>query len=311
MLIAAQPAITGSARGRPLLLRAMICPLCESADSRPSWLGETSFRGSRYAYRECGSCGSLFCDPMPDGDALAAMYTEEYIGAGGAAAPRDPGKMYDEVLEVLAGREPGHFVDFGCGAGRLLHEARGLAWRVTGVEFGDDAARPGRGAGLPIVTTGEVAGIEPADVLHLGDVVEHLTTPGPQLQDIMWLVRPGGLLIAQGPLENERNLVHGAVRAIRRIRPAASSHPPYHVLLATERGQRRLFARVGLGEQRWRMTEVAWPAPQALGREHARAPRAVALFALRRVSKTMGRVVRGPWGNRYLYVGRVPASSDA
>jgi SAM-dependent methyltransferase len=289
----------------------MICPLCESADSHPSWLGETSFRGSRYTYRECGACGSLFCFPMPDGDALAAMYTEEYIGQGGAAAPRDPGKMYDEILEVLAARAPGHFVDYGCGAGRLLHEARGLDWRVTGVEFGEGAARPGRAAGLPIVTTDEVASVEPADVLHLGDVVEHLTTPGPQLREIMRLVRPGGLLVAQGPLENERNLVHGAVRCLRRIRAAESTFPPYHVTLATERGQRSLFARQGLEEDRWRMSEVAWPAPHALGREHARAPRAVALFALRRVSMVTGRVVRGRWGNRYLYVGRVPETSAA
>ena len=289
----------------------MICPLCESPAGQPSWLGETTFRGTRYSYRECAACGSLFTDPMPDGDALAAMYTEEYIGAGGAAAPRDPGKMYDEILEVLAAREPGHFVDYGCGAGRLLHEARGLGWRVTGVEFGEDAARPGRSAGLPIVTAEEVASVEPADVLHLGDVVEHLTAPGPQLRDIMRLVRPGGLLVAQGPLENERNLVHGAVRALRRIHPSASSHPPYHVILATQRGQRRLFARVGLDERGWRMTEVAWPAPQSLGREHARAPRAIALFALRRLSCAMGRAIPGPWGNRYLYVGAVPATSDA
>jgi SAM-dependent methyltransferase len=289
----------------------MTCPLCESADSRPSWLGETSFRGARYAYRECGSCGSLFCDPMPDGDALAAMYTEDYIGAGGAAAPRDPGKMYDEVLEILASREPGHFVDYGCGAGRLLHEARGLGWKVTGVEFGEDAARPGRSAGLPIVTTGEVAAVEPADVLHLGDVVEHLTAPAPQLRDIMRLVRPGGLLVAQGPLENERNLVHEVVRAARRVRPSESSHPPYHVILATERGQRRLFARLGLEERRWTVSEVAWPAPHALGREQARDPRAVALYALRQASRAVGRVVPGPWGNRYLYAGLVPATSAA
>src|SRR4051794_14650376 len=101
----------------------MQCPLCECRDTRPAWLGETVFLARRYAYRECVGCGSLFCDPMPDHAALTAMYTEDYMGPGGEDALRDPGKAYDEVLDVLEAAGAAHFVDYGCGAGRLLTEA--------------------------------------------------------------------------------------------------------------------------------------------------------------------------------------------
>ena len=72
---------------------------------------------------------------MPSGEALARMYGPAYSELGdpyaGVADPKQP----ERVLEWLAHREVGTFVDFGCGSGKLLVGARRLGWQAVGVEF--------------------------------------------------------------------------------------------------------------------------------------------------------------------------------
>ena len=92
----------------------------------------------------------------------------------------DP-KQPERLLAVLSEREPGCFVDFGCGSGSLLKRARTLGWTAVGVEFQADVVKSvAAETGCAVLH-----GIEalrscpsmPAQVIHLGDVVEHLTRP--------------------------------------------------------------------------------------------------------------------------------------
>jgi SAM-dependent methyltransferase len=245
---------------------------------------------------------------MPDADALAKMYGPAYASAGGTDAtiedPREPGR----VLARLRERPPGKFIDFGCGSGSLLVAARALGWTAVGVEFHADVARATATATGCDVFNGLVelrrSTAVPADAVHLGDVVEHLTSPAEVLQELVGLLRPRGWLLAQGPLEAGPCLFSIIVRARHSFRPA---HPtemaPYHVLQATVRGQRLLFERVGLEPLEYRISEVAWPARRHLSACLLAQPRSLALFTLRKVSQAISKLNPGRWGNRYFYVG--------
>src|SRR5829696_2158722 len=97
----------------------MACPLCAHGEARPSWLGSTFYRGREFAYIECASCATLYCDPMPDAETLAQMYGPEYETAVAAdAAAGDDSKEPQRVVARLKG-EPGGgtFVVNGCGTG--------------------------------------------------------------------------------------------------------------------------------------------------------------------------------------------------
>jgi SAM-dependent methyltransferase len=246
---------------------------------------------------------------MPDAAGLEQMYGDHYD------CHTDPGRAADSgqwrpVLALLRDRA-GTFVDYGCGSGGLLQAAAAIGWRVAGVELNEAVAAGVRArTGLPAYAADgmERSMGERADVLHLGDVVEHLTDALPQTRTILALLKPGGTLIAQGPLEANTNLFHHVIRAARAVRrPAAQEMAPYHVLLATAEGQRRFFGRLGLEEMQFTISEVDWPAPARLGAKDLRHPRAVALFGLRQVSKVVSRLRPGAWGNRYFYVGRRPS----
>src|SRR5205085_1308835 len=140
-----------------------------------------------------------------------------------------------------------------------------------------------------------------------GRVVEWLARLDEQMPEILRLVKPGGLLLAQGPLEANASLFTSVLATARRLRPKRRTEmAPYHVLLATARGQREFFRRFGLEEIEYTLREVSWPAPSGLMLADLGRPRAVGLFALRRCSQALSALRPRVWGNRYFYVGRKP-----
>jgi SAM-dependent methyltransferase len=290
-----------------------MCPLCGHAQSQPSWLGALHYAGREFPYVECTSCRSLYASPMPDEATLSRMYGLEYETAA-AVAPghgiEDP-KERRRVVAWLKDRPAGTFVDYGCGGGHLLASVSANGWRALGVEFDPDvAAATAQRVGVPVASRFSVDALAtepPADVLHLGDVVEHLTHPDEELPRILRLIKPGGYLIAQGPLEANASLFTNLLKLARRVRGVtASEMPPYHVMLATAAGQRAFFQRFGLREVVFSMSEVAWPAPARLKGDDIAHPRLVALYLIRRLSQMLSSLQPDRWGNRYFYVGQRP-----
>jgi SAM-dependent methyltransferase len=239
---------------------------------------------------------------MPDAGTIAQMYGPSYAQDVAAADSADP-KNPRAVVDYLRSRAPGVFVDYGCGDGRLLVAARDLGWNAVGVELSPEVARTTEqrtGARVRTPEAPELPGI--ADVLHLGDVIEHLTDMDRQLGHALSVLKAGGILIAQGPLENNPNLFTAIVRVARRFRKAITNMAPYHVMLATSEGQLALFARMNLESLAYTITEEAWPAPARF----FSGGRGMALYTLRRVSQAISAVVPA-MGNRYFYIGRLRA----
>jgi SAM-dependent methyltransferase len=245
---------------------------------------------------------------MPDAETFAKMYGPAYATAeDGGTAIEDP-KEPETVLTWLRRRPVGVFVDFGCGSGSLLRAASALGWTALGVEYQDDVVRR-TAADTGCEVLNGLAALRgsarlPADVIHLGDVIEHLPAPLDVLQDLVGLLRPGGWLMAQGPLEAGPCLFTAVLRAASALRSGRVTRmPPYHVLQASVEGQRVLFDRVGLSELTYTVSEVAWPAPGRLSGASLSQPRSVALYALRKLSQAVSAVNARRWGNRYFYVG--------
>jgi SAM-dependent methyltransferase len=248
---------------------------------------------------------------MPDAHTLEIMYGVDYASSFEA----DPGivdpKSPQRVLDFLARQPRGTFLDYGCGEGGLLAKAQEINWTAVGVELDGGVARRVREkTGADVLVASALSSSDPiADVVHLGDVIEHLTDPDRDFPNILGLLKPGGYLIAQGPLENNSSLFIQAVRLARSIKGTNGTEmAPYHVMLATSRGQRGFFKRFGLHEIEYSLEEVAWPAPACLRLGDLKRPRAVALFALRRVSQMASALRPQHWGNRYFYVGRFSGS---
>src|SRR4051812_17791517 len=287
---------------------AVKCTCCGSEDLRPSWMGNIFFEGAEFGYLECRECRSLHCNPMPDAAMLSLMYGEDFKHqlkpVQNIEHPKDP----VAVLAILRTLSMGTFMDYGCGAGDLLAVVRKIDWSAIGVEYDPEvAASVATQVGCPVYTPAEAGSLPRVDVLHLGDVIEHLTRIDQELPEIVKLIKPGGVLISEGPLEVGPTLFNFFLRSFRRItrRFRRTEFAPYHVLLASVRGQRAMFERFDIEEIAYRVSEIAWPAQVRLQVSDLRRPRTAALFVVRKISQLFSSLAPQKWGNRYFFVGRV------
>ena len=243
---------------------------------------------------------------MPDDETLREMYGPTYAMNFASGPSIDDPKEPERVLAWLAKSPRGTFIDYGCGEGKLLSEAQKLGWEVIGVEFVEDVARQlERRLNVKVMTSKEALDAKGiADVVHLGDVIEHMTKINEQMPQVLNLIKPSGVLIAQGPLEGHFNLFTLVIRWAHSVRRSRTTEmAPYHVMLATRAGQEQCFSRFGLTSLEFLLSEVAWPAPGHLSKSELKNPRSIVLFFLRRLSQAISGINR-KWGNRYFYVGR-------
>jgi SAM-dependent methyltransferase len=276
-------------------------------------MGQTTWDGKVFEWPQCSRCRSLYCSPMPSEEELSKLYSQEYQDSFYSEAVVARARR-TAAAKWLKGKPPGTFLDYGCGSGGLLEVAQEMGWKSCGVEFDPKVAAQVAARTQCRVESDPNAWGEPvADVLYLGDVLEHLTRMNEQVPQVLRLLKPGGVLLAQGPLENNASLfasvmanARATTRRVKKLagRDGPTEHPPYHVMLATAQGQRALFERFGLSPERFEVREISWPAPHRLAPNELKQPRAVALFFLRRLSQAFSRTRSRQWGNWYFYVGR-------
>lgn len=266
------------------------CPLCSYDNFEKSWLSVEFVK--IFDYYRCRQCRSLVCHPMPDDEILLKMYSGGYFEA-------ETSNMFKPVTDFLQTLPKGVFLDYGCGSGRFLNSVHELGWDAIGVEFSPETVEK-----LQAVYPFEVAQVgqlpsKKADVIHLADVLEHLTDLERQMPEILNLVNPGGYVIAHGPLEGNANLFQKVMELSHRLRGRPAEMPPYHVMLATAKGQRALFRRFGLEEIEFKVEQINFPAKDTL--REARGMREKAIYLVRKASQI---VASKENGNHYYFVGR-------
>ena len=169
----------------------------------------------------------------------------------------------------------GAVLDYGCGLGLFLQALLAEGFSATGVEYDSDAAEyAARSTGCPVSSLAEFTSMRnnaTYDALHLGDVLEHLPDPFATLRELLKIVKPRGLLFAEGPLENNPSPVYWAARLFgavkRRLKPNfTGSSPPTHLFRVNAPQQLAFFASVEphLLRLHWDVQETGWPYASAL-----------------------------------------------
>lgn len=247
-----------------------VCPLCSGVATGAAFPYATLFNNTHFKYLNCSCCSTVFVDPVPDAQTFGKMYAKNayhdchYEGVEGG--------VYTDSAQLLRQHLPaGSLVmDYGCGVGAFLKALKSEGFVPYGVEFDADAAQfAGQNAGcdaLSISDFSELA-IKPVfDAIHLGDVLEHLPDPAKTLSELLNYLRPGGVVFAEGPLENNPSPVCWAAHlfgAIKRIiKPNfISNHPPTHLFRTGEKAQYNFFLgkNFALVPISWRVHEKGWP----------------------------------------------------
>jgi SAM-dependent methyltransferase len=246
---------------------------------------------------------------MPDAETLEQIYGNssnyaQYLQCNGEGEKLD----YENgpVVRWLKSLSRGTFLDYGCGHGNLLLEAVKLGWKSIGVEYNQEFADLLRNIrGVEIFTADNVSNLEySVDVLCLGDVLEHLTDINTQFQGILRLLKPNGILLAQGPLDANFNLFFLILKWARTFYKGKNNEiQPQHVIMATRKGQMALFERFGLIRQEFTIYEEWHPAPSEICGRQFLQPRTLGMYSLRKLSRAISSLRTNEWGNRYFYAG--------
>lgn len=161
-------------------------------------------------------------------------------------------------------------LDYGCGVGGFLMACKKYGLVPVGVDFDRDAAlAAGRLAGCDAMSVDEFEGLKPTSpyqVIHLGDVLEHLPDPLTTLSQLAERLPEGALLYVEGPLETNPSPVYWAALifgSLKRVfKPNfIAERPPTHLLRTDAGSQKLFFSRipVDLALKAWQVTETGWP----------------------------------------------------
>lgn len=227
-------------------------------------------------------------------------------------------ERHEPSLRFLAAHAPARdarLLDFGCGNGSFMKAAREVGFAVFGVEHSE------RGAANLAARTGlDIASLQTRlrdgaafDVIHMGDVLEHLPEPAAVLRELERLLAPRGVFFVEGPLQAHTSVVYLAAAGFGHLRRKAGkfspgTSAPTHLLLATARSQRDFFEQL-LGHRiaAFEIWEDGWPylhrgpAGAGVGATVRRAIGTAAVAAARLP------VLRGRVGNRFRTI-TIPSS---
>lgn len=283
------------------------CPTCANGSLHRVW-------GSRrWIYLDyegetlcCGVCGSWSLSPLPSADYLATMYRPMYFveasRMGSASAEDCHGELdLDWVIGKLKEIPDGLFADWGCGSGRLVQAVSETARPSVGVEVDLSQVEWLRKTGIEALDLHEARTLNgKCSAVHLADVLEHVRDPLDALSSAASLLRPGGRILIQGPLEGDQDLFARCVHRYSGLTREPIRMPPWHLHQFSLRGFRMLLSRAGIASDIETRT-VSWPAPRRLA--DCQSWRDRALLALRKSSVLHGKVRRVDSANRVMVVG--------
>jgi SAM-dependent methyltransferase len=182
----------------------------------------------------CNSCHVLSVDPLPSESQLSKIYEEgfytddSYKGGIGdwmmqkpldvrddgnagawkkwrrrASAKADLDRVRQMAEPLKVGDRAIRFLDIGCGTGETLIAAAKLGWNASGIELNQSAAAIARERSGKPVFNGRfedfAASGEQYDIIHMGDVLEHLRHPHLLITWARDRLAPGGILRIQVP----------------------------------------------------------------------------------------------------------------
>ncbi|WP_417450189.1 class I SAM-dependent methyltransferase [Kordiimonas sp.] len=171
--------------------------------------------GSREGHSviDCATCGYRHLMPMPTDQEIEDFYKEEFYQNERANYLKEADEDYRwkrvEMIRRLAKAE--EFIphsertalDVGCGPGDFLAVAKERGWRGKGIEPSDVAASHARARDLDVDTgffSADTAAIlGQYDLVHMGEVLEHVAHPRDVLSLAYGCLKPGGILCVSTP----------------------------------------------------------------------------------------------------------------
>lgn len=294
------------------------CPFCFSDKHTFSYLPPTFFNHKQFSYYNCKSCNLHYVHPFPDAGDFEAMYPPSYQSGVNAEICADPynkvsgirfsyGRQFDLINKYAAGKK---ILDYGCGNANFLINARHHGFNCDGAEYNrehvDILKKEIPGSNFYLLEDFFSDPNTTYDVIRLSNVLEHLTNPREITEKLVAKLNPKGILIIEGPVENNftfalliRKAYFRLGRLLRKNRVV--SHVPTHIFFSNAHNQRGFFQHYPLQEMHFELAESEWPFPEKW--EQVTGLASAFMFVSAKLSMMLKPLSKN-WGNTFIYVGQ-------
>jgi len=229
------------------------CPACECKKSN------FAFEKSKFSYRVCSECLTLFTSPRPTEEMINNFYRDSASGkfwaerffpetaeARRKMIFRPRAELLAQVLEGVKLPKPVALADVGSGFGIFLEEVKktGIFDEVIGIEPSVDLADCCRKKGFKVIEKGiEEIGEKEIQVSAACsfEVLEHLFDPAKFVRGMGKILQPGGIMLFT------TLTISGLDLQVLWDRSKSIS-PPHHINFLSTEGLRKLIARCGFEE---------------------------------------------------------------
>jgi len=284
----------------------MSCIFCGGNDiTAASYPRPTRFEGKIFSYRQCRSCKLIFIEPLPTAEDYDKMYANSYHEE---FYFKETDNNYSQLFNLLNPLMKNRFIlDYGCGDGSFLRFLSKRGYKCAGVEYDSGLVQKLREQNRDIqFYTVDEFWSEQNDIsfwlIFFGDVLEHLATPVEFLRKIYQKMPTGGLIVAQGPLENNSslNLLFRKMTSSLIGKDRIASHTPYHIFFSNAKNQEMLFSNTGFKTIYYKVEESPWPCPSQFSAQPVKAVQ----FVVGQASILFSKLLPLKMGNRFIYIGR-------
>lgn len=165
------------------------------------------YRSGEVDFLRCAKCGIVRRHPMPSSDELEQLYTAHYRveniiqGVSNQASGERVSNGYAQfILQHINLRKDCKVLDYGAGAGHLVHAFQTAGLDAVGVEPSQNARQFSKDH-LQTELLGNLEAYDGHnfDLITMIEVIEHLTEPIPVLDALRKKLRPGGELFITTP----------------------------------------------------------------------------------------------------------------
>jgi 2-polyprenyl-3-methyl-5-hydroxy-6-metoxy-1,4-benzoquinol methylase len=187
------------------------CPLCKSGlFLNKQEIKDHAVSKESFILCKCSKCSLLFTNPRPDAESIAPYYDFPEYFSHEDKAKNLTQLIYQKVrnysvkkkVKLISGlHEKGRLLDYGCGTGALLSEAKNQGWKISGVEPNSKARTQAnlKLKGKVKETLDDLAKDKKFDIITLFHVLEHIHDMKKTVKSLVKHLKSGAYMIVAVP----------------------------------------------------------------------------------------------------------------
>ncbi len=245
------------------------CIICNKKNFFSAFPFNTHFNGKIFHYKKCLSCKFIKIFPYPNKKDLEKLYDnksyhKKFYSSIETNEYRDSVKYLNKFLNFKV-----KLLDFGSGNGHFIREINEIH-KCYGVEYSMETIKQLKKKFKKVIflNNNKINNKKYNnffDVIHLGDVLEHVIAPDYLLLNLHKKIKKNGLLYIEGPIERNFSLVNFLIIVFgnikRFLRPNYKNNfKPYHLFFCNFQNQISMIKKINKFKIiDYKVYETGWP----------------------------------------------------